>query len=156
MRLQTKKSLIAALSAAAALSVAYSAPAFAAKPEVYTGAFSGVAVGGYDPVAYFEDGAPVKGDANFSYDYKGVKWRFASAANRDAFAADPEHFAPQYGGYCAWAASQGYTAPGNPQNWTIVDGRLFLNYNDKVQSDWEKDIPGFIEAADAKWPSILN
>ena len=154
MRFNLKASLAAAV---AALSLAgMASPAAAAKPEVYTGTFSSIAVGGYDPVAYFDVGAPVKGEKEFATEYKGVTWRFASAENRDKFLAAPDSYAPQYGGYCAWAAAQGYTAPGNPDNWTIVDGKLYLNYNDKVQADWEKDIPGFIAKADENWPRILK
>ncbi|MEM9494578.1 MAG: YHS domain-containing (seleno)protein [Pseudomonadota bacterium] len=129
--------------------------AFAADP-VYTGRFSNVAVDGYDVVSYFSEGEPVKGDAEFETTYNGAEWRFTSAANRDAFIADPESYAPQYGGYCAWAVSQGYTAKGSPQHWRVVDDKLYLNYNAKVQRDWLADIPGFIALADANWPSVLE
>jgi YHS domain-containing protein len=132
------------------------ATAAAESPEIFTGRFSDLAVGGYDPVAYFDAGAPVKGSKDFAYDYKGVSWRFASAENLAKFQADPEAYAPQYGGYCAWAVSQGYTAPGNPQNWTVRGGKLYLNYNDKVQSDWLKDPDGFIAKADQNWPGVLS
>lgn len=130
--------------------------AVAAQPEVQTDRFSDLAVDGYDPVAYFTTGAPTKGEAAFTYEYNGAKWRFVSAENVEKFKAEPEAYAPQYGGYCAWAVSQDYTAPGNPKNWKIVGGKLYLNYNDKVQADWEKDIPGFIEKADANWPAVLK
>lgn len=132
------------------------APASAAAPEIYTGHFSNLAVSGYDPVAYFENGAPVIGTKEFSLEHGGATWRFASAANLEKFRADPAAFAPQYGGYCAWAISRNYTAPGNPENWTIRNGKLYLNYNDKVQSDWLKDPDGFIAKADANWPEVLN
>lgn len=128
----------------------------AAKDPVYTGAFSNAAVDGYDPVAYFTDGAPMKGSKDFTYEYNGAEWRFASAENLEAFKADPETYAPQYGGYCAWAVSQNYTARGNPNNWSIVEGKLYLNYNDDVQETWSQDIPGFIAAADKNWPAVLN
>ena len=84
------------------------------------------------------------------------KWLFSSAENLAAFEADPDAYAPQYGGYCAWAVSQDYTARGNPKNWTIVDNKLYLNYSNKIQARWEKDIPGFIALADGNWPSVLN
>ena len=129
--------------------------AVAKTDPVYTGFFSDVAVGGYDPVAYFNDGKPVKGSSKFSTEYNGAEWRFASAENLAAFEADPMAFAPQYGGYCAWAVSQGYTAKGDPDNWRIVDGKLYLNYNADVQATWESDIPGFIESADVNWPNLL-
>lgn len=135
---------------------AFATSASAGSPEVFTARFSDLAVGGYDPVAYFEDGAPAKGEKEFAYSYNGATWRFASAENLEKFKADPEAYAPQYGGYCAWAVSQGYTAPGNPQNWSVRGGKLYLNYNDKVQSDWLKDPDGFIAKGDANWPGVLS
>jgi len=131
-------------------------PASAEKPPIYTGFATSVAVGGYDPVAYFKAGEPVKGDDAFEYDWMGAKWRFANAANLAAFKAAPQSYAPQYGGYCAWAVSQGYTAKGDPKNWRIVDGKLYLNYNDDIQAKWEKDIPGFIAKANGNWPKVLK
>lgn len=142
-----------------AIAAALAAPALAAAAadnEVYTGHFSNLAVGGYDPVAYFEQGEPAKGQPQYSYEYKGATWRFSSAENLASFTADPDAYAPQFGGYCAWAVSQGYTAPGNPKNWSVVEGKLYLNYNDKVQRDWEKDIPGFIAKANENWPGVLE
>ena len=132
------------------------APAWAAKPEIYTGRFSNLAADGYDVVAYFELGEPVKGSSEHELTHKGVVWRFASAENLSKFEADPAAYAPQYGGYCAWATAQGYTARGNPKFWRIVDGKLYLNYSAGVQRKWEKDIPGFIAMADANWPGILD
>nr|WP_194420213.1 YHS domain-containing (seleno)protein [Aquisalinus flavus] len=131
------------------------AAAKAADP-VYTGVFSNTAVGGYDPVAYFNEGAPVEGSKDFVTEYKGAEWRFSSAENRDRFIANPSAYAPQYGGYCAWAAAQGKLAKGDPAYWAIVNGRLYLNYDRKVQEMWETDIPGFIMKADANWPAIIE
>jgi YHS domain-containing protein len=128
----------------------------AKEPEIYTGFLSRTAVGGHDPVAYFTDGKPVPGKSEFTHTWKGVTWRFASAANRDAFIAKPETYAPQYGGYCAWAVSQGYTAKGDPNHWKIVGGKLYLNYDAKVQRDWEKDVPGHIASANRNWPTVLG
>lgn len=143
--------------AAVILALAVFAPAAAlAKDPVYTGRFSNLAVDGYDPVAYFTEGAPVKGDKEFTTDYNGAEWRFASADNLAAFKAAPEKYAPQYGGYCAWAVSQNYTARGNPENFTVVDGKLYLNYNDEIQARWEADIPGFVAKADENWPGVLH
>ena len=124
--------------------------------EVYTGIFSTLAVGGYDTVAYFKQGKPVVGKAEFSTEYKGVTWRFASKENLDAFRATPAAFAPQYGGYCSWAIAQNYTASGDPLVWKIVDGKLYLNYDRDVQAKWEKDIPGFIASANRNWPGALD
>lgn len=143
--------LVAALLAALGLSSAHAKDA-----PVYTGTFSNLAVGGYDAVAYFTEGRPVKGDRQYTIKHAGAEWRFASAANRDAFVAEPQRYAPQYGGYCAWAVAQGYTASGDPQHWKIVDGRLYLNYDGDVQAKWEKDIPGFIRSADRQWPAVLG
>ena len=116
----------------------------------------GVAVDGSDMVAYFTQGAPVKGSESHKFDWNGVTWQFASAANRDAFAADPDAYAPQYGGYCAWAVSNGYTASTTPEAWKIVDGKLYLNYSRRVQRRWEQDITARIAAADANWPAVLG
>lgn len=134
--------------------VAALAPQAAAEPPVYTDLFSDVAVQGYDPVAYFREGKPVKGEKSFTASYNGATFRFASAANRDAFLAAPETYAPQYGGYCAWAVSQGYHAKGDARFWKIIDGKLYLNYSASVQKKWEADIPGFISRADTNWPEL--
>jgi hypothetical protein len=114
----------------------------------------GVAIKGYDPVAYFTAGKPVEGLKEFEYVWQDAKWRFASAANRDAFKAAPENYAPQYGGYCAWAVSQGYTANIDPSAWKIVECKLYLNYSADVQKKWQADIPGFIKSADTNWPKL--
>ncbi|ESQ74785.1 YHS domain-containing (seleno)protein [Asticcacaulis sp. AC402] len=137
-------------------SVAVPSVALAAKPEVYTDAFSKVALQGYDPVAYFTQGRPVKGSAAYVVTYKGAQFQFASAENEAKFSARPEAYAPKYGGYCAWAAAQGYTARGDARYWKIVNGRLYLNYDAGVQRKWEADISGFIAKADNNWPGILS
>lgn len=147
------KILLAAIGLAAA---AVSVPAMAARAPVYTGLFGKVAVGGHDPVAYFKAGKPVPGSREFSASWQGAEYRFASAANRDAFKADPARFAPQYGGYCAWAVSQGYTASGDPRVWKIVNGKLYLNYNEDVGRKWAADTAGFIRSGDANWPKVLG
>ncbi len=116
--------------------------------------FGGVAIEGTDPVAYFTEGRPVAGSKEHVFEWRGATWRFASAAHRDLFAADPEKYAPRYGGYCAWAVSQGYTAGIDPEAWTIHEGKLYLNYDLKVQARWSADIPGNIAKADANWPEL--
>ena len=130
-------------------------PAQAADP-IYTPLLSSKAVSGYDSVAYHTEGKPVEGDDAYKYEWMGATWLFASSANRDLFIADPERYAPQYGGYCAYAVSQGNTASADPERWKIVDGKLYLNYNQAVQEIWEKDIPGYISQADANWPAVLE
>jgi YHS domain-containing protein len=114
----------------------------------------GVALRGYDPVAYLKDGKPVKGSAEHKAEFKGSTFYFASTANRDAFAADPERYAPQYGGFCAFGTAGGYKAAIDPAAFTIVDGKLYLNYNRAVQRQWSADIPGFIAKADRNWPEV--
>ena len=109
---------------------------------------------GYDVVAYFTQAKPVEGKRSFTHNWNDAEWRFASAANRDLFAANPEKYAPQYGGWCAWAVSQGYTASIDPEAWRIVDGKLYLNYSKSVQSQWVQDVPGNITKGDRNWPSI--
>ena len=115
----------------------------------------GVAIRGADPVAYFTAGEYTPGSNEFTYDWEGATWQFASAENRDLFAANPEEYAPQYGGFCAYAVSQGNTASIEPTAWKIVDGKLYLNYNDKIQKRWSEDIPGYIAQADQNWPGVL-
>ncbi len=151
--LNRRSSLLALFSVAAATT---SLPALAASAPVYTGLFSKLAVAGHDPVAYFTDGKPVKGSADFQLTHQGVQWRFASAANLERFKADPAAYAPQYGGYCAWAAAQGSLAPGDPKYWKIVDKKLYLNFDADVQKKWEAGIPGFISRADSLWPKLLD
>ena len=150
------KKLILAVAALAALSLTAPAPAFADQAPVYTGVLSNVGVSGYDPVAYFTDGRPVRGSAQFKTTHQGIEYRFASAEHLAAFRTNPARYLPQYGGYCAWAVSQGYTASANPNNWRIVDGRLYLNYNSDIQRRWEGDIPGNISSANGHWPSVLT
>lgn len=130
--------------------------AHARKPEIYQGLVSGVGAGGYDVVAYFAEGQAVRGDATHVHRWRDANWYFASPENRDRFAANPSRYAPQYGGHCAWAASQGYTAKGDPRNWDVVDGKLYLNFNGSIQRRWQRDIPGHISRANANWPGILT
>ncbi len=152
-------SFTVAITAFLVLSLAALVPtsnAAAGKSQVFTGIIKGVAVGGYDPVAYFTTGKPSKGNKDLTLEHDGAIWRFASTANRDAFKANPEKYAPQYGGYCSWAVSQGYTAKGDPKAWRIVDGKLYLNYNRSVQKTWERNIPTNISKANANWPNVLK
>lgn len=138
----------------ATLAVPLGTRLFGAAAAAGVNAEGGVAVRGTDVVAYFTQGRPVAGRAEFAHAWRGATWRFASAANRDLFAADPERYAPAYGGFCAFAVSEGYTAPIDPAAWKIVEGRLFLNYDRSVQRRWERDIPGRIARGDANWPRL--
>ena len=127
-----------------------------AKPQVFSEFRSKLALDGYDPVAYFKSGKAMKGSAEQAVTWNGATWNFASTENKAAFEASPQAYAPQFGGYCAWAVSQGYTAKGDPNNWRIVGGRLYVNYNASVQRNWEKDIPGHIAKGDKNWPVVLS
>lgn len=113
-----------------------------------------VAVERYDAVSYF-DGQALEGDPSISHRWQGAIWFFASTENRDRFVANPESYAPQYGGYCAFAVSKGYTADVDPEAWTVVDGKLYLNNSKSVRTKWRKDIPGNIAKADRNWPGLL-
>jgi YHS domain-containing protein len=116
----------------------------------------GLALGGYDCVAYHTNGQAVEGSADFTHQWRGATWRFVSAENRDRFIAAPERYAPQYGGYCAWAVSHGYTANGDPKAWKIVGGKLYLNYNDAVKKKWEEGEREYIEQGDHNWTEFLK
>ncbi|HET7218103.1 MAG TPA: YHS domain-containing (seleno)protein [Vicinamibacterales bacterium] len=116
----------------------------------------GLAIDGYDPVAYFVDGAAVPGRTDLTVVVNGTTYRFSTAANRDRFQQDPSQFLPQYGGFCAYAVSRGYTANIDPQAWKVVDGKLYLNYSKRVQRTWQEDIPGNIRKADANWPGLRD
>lgn len=114
---------------------------------------NGVAIRGTDPVAYFQVGQPLLGSQQFTHNWMGVNWWFSSAENRDLFAASPEQYAPQYGGFCAFAVANGYTAPIVPEAWSIVEGKLYLNFSLRVRDRWERDIPGNIARANENWPA---
>lgn len=145
------KSYILALALAGLPAMAMAPAAMADDSPVYTGTFSNDALQGYDAVAYFNQGQAVEGEKKFSTRYKGVEWKFSSLENLNAFISNPEKYAPQYGGHCAWAAAQGETAKGDAKHWKIVDGKLYLNYNGDIKSKWEADQSRLISQADAKW-----
>ncbi len=128
-------------------------PAFAARPQIFTNA-DGQAASGYDVTSYFTTGQPQPGLADFSIEWMGATWLFASAENRDMFAANPENYAPQYGGHCAYAASENALASSVPEAWTVVDGKLYLNFSLGVRARWRQDIPGNIALADGFWPGL--
>ena len=111
----------------------------------------GLAIGGYDPVAYFTEQKPVKGVPEFQSIHQ-----FASAAHRDVFAAEPDKYAPQYGGYCAYGMAKGYKAKIDPAAFSVIHGTLYLNYSDAVRTRWLSDVPGYIQQADANWPETMK
>ncbi len=126
------------------------------KAQVFTGILPGVAIGGYDAVAYFTEGIPTPGREDISLQHDGATWRFSSDEHRRTFRADPSRYAPRYGGYCAYAVAGGGTSGASPKAWRLVEGRLYLNATPRVQLNWEKDIPGYIRKADANWPKVLS
>jgi len=121
----------------------------------YTSLFSNKAIKGYDTVAYFTEGKPVEGKSDFSTDYNEATWLFASQQHLDLFLANPEKYAPQYGGYCAYAVSKGQTASIRPELFTIHDGKLYLNYNESINERWLENKESFISDADEHWPELL-
>jgi YHS domain-containing protein len=112
------------------------------------------AIQGYDPVAYFKESKPVKGTNAYTYTWKGAQWHFANEENLNDFKANPEKFAPQFGGYCAYGMAGGYKASTSADAWSIVDGKLYLNYDKQVQVLWKKDQAGFINKANKNWPTV--
>jgi YHS domain-containing protein len=135
--------------------------AFAAPPinTLKGGLFGGrtdTAILGYDPVAYFTDGKPVKGQEAFAFEWQGAKWKFATQAHLDQFKATPEKYAPQYGGYCAYGVTQDSLVSIEPDKFKVIDDKLYLNYDAAVQEKWLKDTAGFIRQADAKFPALLK
>ncbi len=129
--------------------------ASAASDPVYTSWRDNVAAEGYDVVTFFS-GKPQKGKPEITTRYEGADWYFFTQANKDLFLTNPELFAPQYGGYCAWAIAQGKLAPGRAEHWHVEDGRLYLNYNARIKRRWNKNQATFIRDADARWPAILD
>ena len=117
---------------------------------------SDVAIRGYDPVAYFVDGRPVKGSPQHVFVWQGAKWQFASQAHLDTFKADPAKYAPQYGGYCAYGVAEGHLVKIEPDQWAVIDGKLYLNYDADIQAKWLKDPAGYIRQADARFQSLLK
>jgi YHS domain-containing protein len=114
------------------------------------------AINGYDTVAYFTVGKAVKGQDSLATDWLGAKWKFSSQAHLDLFKANPEKYAPQYGGYCAYGVSQGYLVKVDPDQFSVIDGKLFLNYDADVQAKWKKDTAGYITVADGKFLNLLK
>ena len=135
----------------------FAVPAIAAEPApaIYT-ANDGLGARGYDPVAYITRGKALKCSATLQLGWGGATWRFASAESLAAFKADPDRYAPLFGGYCAWAVSQHYLAPGDPNYWKIVNGKLYLNANSRAKELWEADQADAIERGHANWPAVLT
>ena len=137
------------------VTIIFALSGFFASAKIYTSYFNNHAAGGYDVVSYFTQKQPVKGNKKYQTKYQGVVWFFSSKQNLDAFNANQQKYAPQYGGHCAWAVgAKNQLVKGDPKYWKIVDGKLYLNYDARVQKTWEEDIPNFIRKADSNWPKI--
>lgn len=148
------------------IALSFGIQAYAAQPLINTygkggGYFSDpprteIAIKGYDTVAYFKENKPMKGSDNFVTNWKGAKWKFASKENLDAFTKEPEKFAPQFGGYCAYGVAQGYLVKIEPEQFKILNGKLYLNYDEDVSEKWSKDTSGYIKTADKNFPEVLK
>lgn len=135
----------------------WAAHAFALDDAVNTGRFNDIAIEGYDPVAYFVAGTPVAGSKDFQFFWRGGNWRFSSDANLEMFKADPGKYAPQYGGWCAYAMSdQGRTVRIDPEAWTILEGKLYLNYSIRVRTVWIEDVNQNVKEANTFYPQTTD
>ncbi|WP_413989133.1 YHS domain-containing (seleno)protein [Labrys okinawensis] len=148
MRFQSKVKAAAVMAVFAAVTI--SPDAFAG--EIYSA--NGVAISGYDPISYFTDHRAVKGSDQFTANYNGATFRFASADHRDIFLKDPTHYAPQYGGFCAYGTAEGHKVPTDPQAFTVIGDKLYLNYNLDVRKKWRQDPSGYITQADKNWSAV--
>ncbi|MFY0308890.1 YHS domain-containing (seleno)protein [Leisingera sp. D0M16] len=146
---------VKALISGVALSVAMATSALAAGVEINASS-TGLAMQGYDPVAYFTDGAPTKGSYKITSIYNDATYRFASEEHKAAFEKNPEAYVPAYGGYCAFGTAMGFKFDGDPNHWKIVDNTLYLNLSQDIQDRWEGDIPNFIQNANANWTDIAD
>lgn len=129
--------------------------AHADKAPVYTSWKNNLAIGGYDTVSFFS-GKPIEGKEELSFEYNGAEWLFSTRGNLELFKTNPEAFAPQYGGYCAWAIAKGKLAKGAPQHWHVEDGNLYLNFNGRIKRRWLKNVQGFIDSGNERWPEVLK
>lgn len=157
MKTHTIRTLFTALGIVVASSAILGAPAFAVvmdSPAAVNTDQQGIALQGYDPVAYFTSGAPAKGSTTFTATHDGATYHFATAENLEKFKADPAAYAPQYGGFCAMGVALHKKLDGDPNVWKIVDGNLYLNVNSEVSVAWQRDIPGNLAKANEEWPQI--
>lgn len=131
-------------------------PSASAADPVYKTYFGDKAIGGYDAVAYHTDGKAQKGTSKYLFNWKGANWHFSSSDNLAKFTAAPEKYAPQYGGYCAWAAAADKLVKSDPKRFDIYEGKLYLNYNKKTQGEWQADKKGMISRGNANFPALLK
>ncbi|MCY3984045.1 MAG: YHS domain protein [Roseovarius sp.] len=131
-------------------------PAFAEAPQINSGHLNKRAISGYDVISYWNDGKPMQGNADISTEYLGAIWLFDTEKNKAQFLEKPDYYIPQYGGYCAYAASRNAVADIDPSAWTIWNDRLYLNFSPYIKRKWEGDIDANIELADGFWPELLK
>jgi YHS domain-containing protein len=150
-----RRHALGALAAVALAGAALPALAIDRTGGTYNSLYAGLGAKGYDVVAYFTDGRPVKGKNEIEAVYGGVTWKFATAEHRDRFIADPAKYAPQFGGFCSWGVSQGKLFDVDPEHgWKVVDGKLYMNFNADIQKTWEQDPKAFISKANGNWPKL--
>ena len=150
----TRRSFVLTAVAATSASTLTPLAAHAAEPQAF--ATGGIAINGYDPVAYFTQSKPVEGDPAITSDWLGAKIQFVSTEHKALFDADPDKYAPKYGGFCAYAVSKGYTATTDPSAWSIYEDRLYLNFSKSVRALWSVRKGSHVQAADANWPGVLD
>lgn len=151
MNIKISKHIFLLLSLAVGMTVIFAACAKTEGVKPVNTTAENIAIKGFDAVAYFNENLPKQGKTEFVHEWNGAKWQFSNAENRDLFAKSPEKYAPQFGGYCSWAVSHGYTADGDPNAWKIVNGKLYLNYSPKVKEMWEKEQDKLIEDGKKNW-----
>jgi YHS domain-containing protein len=152
------QSIVRSLIIAAMLSgvSAWAAPPINTLKNSFLAPRTDTAINGYDTVAYITQNKPVKGDDHFVVEWQGAKWKFANQANADLFKSAPDKYAPQYGGYCAYGVATDKLVKVDPDNFAVIDGKLYLNYDADVQKDWNKDRSGYIAQANAKFQALLK
>lgn len=141
--------------AAIAVAATLATTAFAGEFDVNVTS-TDLALRGVDPVSYFTAGEPLQGEVNITSEHNGAIYRFTSEETKATFEADPEKYAPQYGGFCAFGLANGFKFDGDPDVWRIVDDRLYLNLSPAVSEIWQKDIPGYIETAENLWTDVKD
>jgi len=150
------KILMATLALVFASQTVFAAPAVnTLEKKLFSFKPNGIAIRGYDTVAYFTQSQPVEGKDEFTTQWQDATWKFSSQEHLDLFLAEPEKYAPQYGGYCAFGVAGGYLVKIEPDQWSIIDDKLYLNYSADVSRQWKEDIPGFIKIADTKFDELL-
>ena len=147
----------AALAALLLIAAADPAPVTAATTErIVSDHHTGIAINGFDPVAYFTDAEPKPGNAELEYKWEGVTWRFRNEGNRAAFVADPDIYMPRFGGYDPIAVARGVGTAGHPELWLVFEQRLYFFYNTQARDEFTAAPEEAIEAANARWEEVLR